>query len=63
MSHYVGSVLDFPFFHCSEEVKFEKFRSTLLARYSGQPSSELGPSLIVLRHPYSHLYLAEHFDF
>lgn len=32
-------------------------------RYNGQPLPELGLSLIVFRHPFFHLYFAEHSDY
>lgn len=58
-----GSEIDCLFARCYEEVVYAKDWLTLVRRFDGQPFLEAGPSLVVLRCPFSHLYFAERLDY
>lgn len=63
LSHGVGSELDGLFVRCFEEVEDEEDLSTVVRHFFVQALSKLSLSLVLLRPPFGHLYLAKHFNY
>lgn len=54
VSHSVRFEMDCPFARCYEDVTYGKELSILVQSFDRQPVPKRGPTLIVLRRPFSH---------
>lgn len=63
VSRCVGPEVDCSFADSYEVLEYQRDLSTLVRRFDAQPLPEIDRSLLVLRCPFSHPYLAEHFDY
>lgn len=61
VSRYIGPEFDCPFVRCDEEVEYKKDLSRLRQHCGGQPLPEIAASIVVLHHPFDHLYFAQRF--
>lgn len=63
MSRCIGSEVYFSFTRSYKEVQYEKDLRKFVRRFDWQLLSKIGPSLVILSRPYTHLYLSECFDY
>lgn len=63
LSRCTFSKVDYLFFRYYQKLEYVKDMSSLVQRFEGQLLPELGPSLVILRCKFSHLYLAKSFDY
>lgn len=53
----------FPIVCVYEDVEYENYHSTIAPRFDGQQLPEFGPSLVIFRYSFKHLYFADGFDY